>query len=170
MKNVVLFDIDGCCLEPSEARIKAYVEGDYDLYHKLAPTDTPIEAGILVYKSLMANPALRCVFLTDRSELNREYTQQHLNGLGLGGVPLLMRNKDWPREGKTENGMPGHESKPRTLLDAGYTFDEILLVIEDRRSIVDMWRAKGILCYETKDDNYRAYGWDVESKYATHVV
>ncbi len=154
MKNLILFDIDGCCLEPNPERIQAYIDGDYDRYHELAPTDARIEAGIMVYRSLIANPALRCVFLTDRSELNREYTQHHLNTLGLGGIPLLMRNKDWPREGKTEGGIPGHESKPRTLQDAGYSFDEVLLVFEDRKSIVDMWRACGIMCYETKDANY----------------
>lgn len=154
IKNLVLFDIDGCCLEPSQERCQAFVDGDYDRYHELASTDLPVPEGIIVYQSLMANPALRCVFLTDRSEHNREYTQNHLNRIGLGGIPLLMRNKDWPREGRSEGGIPGHESKPRTLLDAGYTFDEVLMVFEDRRSIVEMWRARGIICYETKDANY----------------
>jgi hypothetical protein len=147
--NLVLFDIDGCLLEPSKERLHAYNMQDWATYHALAEDDPYIPAGMAVYKALAVNPFLRCVFLTDRNERNREYTQKHLNRLGFAGVPLLMRAED-----RRFNPQLGFESKLLTLKKHGYSLEEVLLVIEDRQNIVDSWRSMGITCYQTQVTNY----------------
>lgn len=149
MKNLVLFDIDGCLLEPGPGRYNAFLRQDWIAYHAAHVEDTPIPAGLSVYRSLCANPGLKCVFLTDRSERNRHYTQAQLTSLGFEGIPLWMRDRNRKRE--PDDGGP---SKLITLQENGFRPDDVLIVFEDRQDIVDMWRSLGVTCYQTKVANY----------------
>lgn len=143
--NLVLFDIDGCVLEPAPQRLEAVKRQDWLAYHAAHVYDMPIPGGVAVYKSMLANPDLRCIFLTDRSEANRGYTQAQLDSIGFGGVPLLMRDRNRKRL-----DVDGAQSKVMTLELAGYTVEEVLVVFEDRQEIVDHWRSLGVLAYQTK--------------------
>lgn len=149
MKNLILFDIDGCLLEPGPGRFNAFQRQDWIAYHAAHVEDTPIPAGLSVYRALCADPSLKCVFLTDRSERNRHYTQAQLDSLGFQGVPLWMRDRD--RKRTPDDGGP---SKLITLEENGYRVDDVLLVFEDRQDIVDMWRSLGVTCYQTKVAKY----------------
>lgn len=149
IRNLVLFDIDGCLLEPCPIRMQAFMDKDYAGYHAGAHRDAAIPAGLAVYKALLSAPYLVCRFLTDRSENNRSYTQARLDDLGFGGIPMMMRDKDRKRA-----LVAGGPSKVMTLLEHGYKLEEVLLVFEDRQDIVDHWRALGITVYQTKVADY----------------
>jgi hypothetical protein len=64
-----------------------------------------------------------------------------LPGISLDGVVLLMRPIDCE---ETDVVL-----KPRLLVEAGYTPDEVLLVIEDSAIMNAHWRSLGITCWQT---------------------
>lgn len=148
-RNLVLFDIDGCLLEPDPERLEAAKVQDWARYHGRAHLDAVIPAGLAVYKALVNDPNLRCVFLTDRSERNRAYTQRKLDELGFSSVPLLMRDAKRKRMPKD-----GGFSKLLTLAASGFSVLEIMLVFEDRQEIVDLWRNLHVTVYQTKVADY----------------
>jgi hypothetical protein len=146
-KRVVVFDIDGCLIDSFD-RLPHLLQGDRAKYDELHPTDRTIPAGVVVYQALLKDPHMTCVFITSRSENGRDYTEKQL-ALSLGSaaydVPLLMRpvEEDW---------IPDTELKPRLLKEAGYTPDDVLLVIEDSATMNAHWRSLGITCWQTLPD------------------
>jgi phosphoglycolate phosphatase-like HAD superfamily hydrolase len=147
-KRVVVFDIDGCLVE-SNHRLDHLLQGDRATYDALHPQDTTIPAGVVVYSALLKDPHLECVFVTSRNESCRDYTERQLmHALGpcVTASKLLMRaNRDeW---------IPDVELKPRLLAEAGYTLDQVLLVVEDSAAMNAYWRSHGITCWQTKPDS-----------------
>ena len=143
-KRVVVFDIDGCLIDSFD-RLPHLLAGDRAKYDELHPTDRTIPAGVAVYKTLLRNASLQCVFITSRRECGREYTMTQLDvalGLNLGEpYHLLMRPM-----GDDSSDI---ELKPRLLAEAGYTPDDVLLVVEDSAVMNAHWRSLGITCWQT---------------------
>lgn len=149
MKNIVVLDIDGCCLDP-EARLGHLKAGDYAAYEAAWRTDKPIPQGIAVYRSFLANPAYRCVFITSRSEEARENTGVMLGaifGEDLGNALLLMRDNNFT-SGKTL-GIAEVDIKPYLLTQAGMRVEDVFIAFDDRDDCVEGWRKRGIVCYQT---------------------
>jgi len=153
-KNLIVLDIDGCVID-SEDRLPHFLNGDRKTYDELYHTDKTIPAGYLVYSMFLdmirENPALICLFVTGRSELCREYTLKQLSDLfGSSTVDksmLLMRPLGAEKEHDTV-------LKPRLVEEAGYSLDQILLVVEDRDSTVAMWRERGVTCWQTQPGSF----------------
>ena len=141
-RSVIVFDIDGCLVDSFD-RLPHLLKGDRETYDKLHPTDRVIPAGAAVYRTLLMNH--HCIFITSRSACAREYTMAQLAaalpGISLDGVVLLMRPIDCE---ETDVVL-----KPRLLVEAGYTPDEVLLVIEDSAIMNAHWRSLGITCWQT---------------------
>lgn len=151
-KNLIILDIDGCVVD-SEARLPLlFVDGvvspDRKVYDDAHPTDKTIPAGQHVYKLLNAFSECTVLFVTGRSEVTREYTMAQLNH-ALGEHPAVEERHLLMRPLGCENE---HDTvlKPRLIEEAGYSLDQILLVIEDRDSTVAMWRERGITCWQSQ--------------------
>lgn len=147
MKNLVIADIDGCCIDNTE-RLAHYNEKAMDTYESLHHLDTPIQQGVEVYKAFLDNPAFRVAFITGRQERQRVVTYLQLSSLFgshlLTGVPLIMRpNHIFSKD------VPCSVLKPQLLLDHGYTFEEVFLAFDDHTDIVNAWRERGIVAYQT---------------------
>jgi hypothetical protein len=153
MKNLVIFDVDGVLLH-SEHRIQLWIEGKHVEYFDAAHKDKPIPQGIAVCKMFLSNPTFRVLFVTGRADtpFHREDTltslTEHLH-ISIPNDQLLMR--EYP-----EVGPHLHDTvkKPLMIEQAGYSLDDIFMVFEDRNSIVDMWRARGITCFHTQDGDF----------------
>lgn len=151
-KRVVVFDIDGCLIDSFD-RLPHLLQGDRQTYDALHPTDRTIPAGVVVYQALLKDPYLDCVFITSRSECARAYTEQQLMlalGASVMASPMLMRPVG-------ENSTPDTELKPRLLAEAGYTPDDVLLVVEDSASMTAHWRSLGVTVWQTLPDATKAW-------------
>ena len=142
-KRVVVFDIDGCLIDSFD-RLPHLLQGDRAKYDELHPTDRTIPAGLVVYQALLKDPHLDCVFITSRRECGREYTHKQLKlalGVSVLGRKILMR--------PIGDDSTDVELKPRLLAEAGYTPQDVLLVIEDSAVMNAHWRSLGITCWQT---------------------
>lgn len=155
-RNLIILDIDGCIID-SDERLQYFLKGDRETYDKLYAIDKAIVPGYIMYAMIFdiahaeENAGkIDYLFVTGRSERCREYTTAQLTdlfGFPFDQTRLLMRPLDSDKEHDTT-------LKPRLIEQAGYSLDQILLVIEDRDSTVAMWRERGITCWQTQPGNF----------------
>lgn len=148
MSKIIVADIDGCCLDPTK-RLHHIKAEDWESYHDAWQLDTVIPQGSLIYRVLNSLPHYRLLFVTAREERAREYTlhqlQKHVS-TGIMNSQLLMRPND---DYDTRGGTPDYVLKPQLIRAAGYTYDDIFMVFEDRQTMVDEWRRLGCVVYQT---------------------
>jgi phosphoglycolate phosphatase-like HAD superfamily hydrolase len=150
MKDLVIFDIDGVLLDSSH-RIKLFIDKQHEQYFAKAFMDMPIPQGLAVCDMFLVNPAYRVLFVTGRGDTSghREDTLISLNEYldsYVASSQLLMR--EWPEVGEH---LHDAQKKPLMIEQAGYSLDDIFMVFEDRNSVVEMWRKRGITVYHTQD-------------------
>lgn len=150
-KHLIIFDIDGVIFEPTH-RIHHFINGEHEEYYKKAKTDDLLPQGILMCRFFLADYRYDVLFVTGRGDSgqHREDTlfmlRQHVYS-GIRNEQLLMREVPAVCE-------PDSIHKPKMIEAAGYSLDNIFIVFEDRKSIVEAWRDRGITCYQTQR------GWD----------
>ena len=143
-RSIFVLDIDGCLIDSFD-RLPHLLQGDRAKYDELHPTDKTIPAGVAMYRMLLCVHGVeRCLFITSRSESGREYTLRQLEAalqLDLE-YRVLMRPID-------EDATPDTELKPRLLAEAGFSPNDVLLVVEDSATMNAHWRSLGITCWQT---------------------
>lgn len=152
-KNLVVFDLDGVLLN-SKHRIQLWIDGKHEEYFKLGYKDTPIPQGIAIGTMFLNNPAFRVIFVTGRADtqVHRADTLLALKeyiDYSITDAQLLMR--EYPEVGQH---LHDAEKKPLMIQQAGYDLDDIFLVFEDRNSIVEMWRSRGVIVYHTQNGDF----------------
>ncbi len=149
-KKYMLFDIDGCCLNP-EKRIHHLLNGDPEKYESLWHLDEPIAAGISVYKSLMDSGVAIPVFNTARREAQRASTTYQLNMLfpeHAGKYELWMRP-----DNTSSTAYPAWKLKTEQLFKfRSIKPSDVLIAFDDENKVIKAYRAAGIVAYQT--DSY----------------
>lgn len=157
-RTLIVLDIDGCLVDSFD-RLPHLLQGDRATYDNLYHTDKVIPAGYLVYSMFLDtavdNPAMKCLFITSRSECARGYTTNQLQALFGLDFPVDQRTLLMRPVG--ENNTPDAELKPRLLAEAGYTPDDVLLVVEDSASMTAHWRSLGVTVWQTLPDATKAW-------------
>ena len=151
-RDLVVFDVDGVLLN-CEHRLPHLYAGDMHKYFNLATKDTIIPQGIAICKMFVNNPDYRTIFVTARADslVHRITTLCHLQKYvspSIRDYQLIMR--EWPAADELHDS----EKKPKMIVEAGYRLEDIFMVFEDRNSIVEMWRQRGVTCYQTQEGNY----------------
>lgn len=142
--GLVLMDIDGCCINSDERwSMLSDNEVEYEHYKTLHHIDKPILAGCVIYSLLLNHSKLCCVFLTSRSEDQREQTEAQLRLLFGHNVDFMLWMKPM---GNTD---PCMEYKLWMLEQNGYRPEQVVLAFDDRPSVVEAYRAVGITAYQT---------------------
>lgn len=151
-QDLIVFDIDGVLFN-SEHRLQYMKSDTMHKYFKLAVKDTPIAQGIAVCKMFVTNPDYRTIFVTGRGDslIHRVTTlcqlQNHISSR-ISDYQLIMR--EWP----LADDLHDVEKKPIMISQAGYRLEDIFMVFEDRNSIVDMWRQRGVTCYQSQPGDF----------------
>lgn len=153
MNKYVIFDLDGTLADIQVRLNKATGEDgkmDWDeLFNpELIKTDKPIPAVIETYKALKS-AGYSIIIMTGRDTRTKHETQKWLADNGIIPSLLIMRP-----EGDTT---PDDELKDywiEELYDSGISPDDILCVFEDRNRVVEMWRRKGITCYQVAEGKF----------------
>lgn len=135
--KTVIFDIDGT-LANVEHRIH-YVRGkkkDWKAFSRNMHLDTPIEAMHELIRVLKAH--YRIVLCTGRNEADRATTVAWLEKHGVPYDDLMMRaDRDYRQDVVVK----------REMLDQ-IGRENVLFVVEDRSSVVAMWREEGLMCLQ----------------------
>ena len=147
MKTLVV-DIDGTIAKIGD-RIK-YIQKepkDWDSFYAHCLEDKPIEAIITLVESMYAT-GFNLVFCTGRSEKVRSETMEWLN-----------KNLDYVYDFKLLMRPEGDYSedcvlKPKLLEEAGYDPSNVLLILEDRDTVVKKWRELGYTCLQVAKGDY----------------
>lgn len=147
MKYVWIFDLDGTLADNSHRMW--CIEGekkDWDSFFDLCENDKPIEHMLDLAWHLQESYD-GVLIVSGRSNQVREKTEQWLSDVGLCDfVGLYMR-----QEGDHRND----DIVKRELLDElradGY---EPIMVFDDRKRVVDMWRAEGIPCAQVAEGDF----------------
>lgn len=149
MTDAVIFDIDGTLSDPT-----------HRLYHvKTKPYNWPAFFDAMgadglhePISDLLARlkPTAKILLTTGRPETHRAQTEEWLARHGIEFDGLYMRS--------AQDYRPDHVIKSQILdgiLADGY---EVLFVVDDRQSVVDMWRERGLTCLQCRksdDKNHR---------------
>ena len=146
-KEIVLFDIDGT-LANVESRVH-HIQGDsknWRAFFEEMHSDTPIEPTVALYKKLWEHTDYDLYLLTGRPEKYRQMTMEWCARHDLPVKKLLMRPADDSREDFIikEEILHGLQSQGHT----------VAFVVEDRNSVVAMWRRNNILCLQCYEGDF----------------
>ncbi len=160
-KDILVVDIDGTIADIEHR--KHFIDGsdgrkDWNRFYSEVNADKPIFSTIMVVDALMHvyRGLLRCVFLTGRPESLRADTMAWLHMYVPGiwddtctDMPLF--NLVMRIEGDYR---PDYIVKREQFIGAGYKMDDILLVLEDRQQVVDMWRKHDVQVFQVAKGDF----------------
>lgn len=152
MSACIVFDIDGTLADCSQ-RLHHIQKSppDWDSFFAETEKDEPIAEMCGLAFTLMRVRVL-ILFCTGRPEKTREATVRWLAGCALmpnledDGKRVFMRKDGDHRPDDVVKAELLEEMK-----DEGY---EPIMVFEDRKRVVDMWRSKGIRCCQVAPGDY----------------
>ncbi|MEP0191783.1 MAG: HAD family acid phosphatase [Erythrobacter sp.] len=139
--KTVLFDIDGTLADIEHRR--HLVEGDnpdWAKFFDLMGSDSVNLPVAELYLALWSSTSFECVLVSGRPEEYRPVTEQWLTWNEIPFNRLLMRRaKDNRKDAIVK------EEILKQLLSEGA---DIAFTVDDRQSVVNMWRRNGITCFQ----------------------
>lgn len=120
----------------------------YDYSH--ADLDSPIEDVIFLVRTLHADPDSTIVFVSGRDDESYDITKAWLGkhvGQWAGDAPLFMRaHGDNRPDSEVKRDIYRGLVKPK--------LPRVKFVIDDRNSVVNMWREEGLRCLQVADGDF----------------
>jgi phosphoglycolate phosphatase-like HAD superfamily hydrolase len=142
--RVVLFDIDGTLANIDHRR--SILEDDphnwIDFFAAMGG-DSPNKAVVDLYHLLWTSTEHECVIVSGRPDNYRKITEQWFVWNNIPFSRLIMRSQNDSRADHIIK-----EEILKALLEEG---KEIAFVVDDRQSVVDMWRRNGLTCFQCDD-------------------
>lgn len=145
--QTILFDIDGT-LANLNGREKFIHQprADWKSFNAHMDEDIPNVAITALYRALYESGKFEIILVSGRQERYRKLTETWLTWHELPFQRLIMRaDKDMRHD---------WEVKQDILHQLQSEGKEILFTVDDRQSVVDMWRANGITCLQCARGNY----------------
>ena len=141
LKNCILFDIDGTLALIDHRR--PHLDGErpnWRAFNAEMGGDTPNPPVVELYKTLWNTGAYELILVSGRGEESRKITERWLVWNEIPFGTLLMRPKN--------DNRPDTEIKLDILTNLRAQGKTILFTVDDRQSVVDMWRANGVTCLQ----------------------
>ena len=144
-----IFDIDGTLADCSH-RLPHIVRTDgkpkdWDAFFAGMRDDPPIKAIVTLARACIRGGWILPIYVTGRGDEHRAVTEQWLLANRLSG-PLYMR--------KVGDRRDDHIVKAELLAELKADGWEPMIAFEDRKRVVDMWRAHGIICAHVAEGNF----------------
>lgn len=136
-RNVIIFDIDGTL---ADVRHRVHFvssseksERDWKSFNREMVNDFPIMDMVILFNEFK-RLGYKIWIMTGRQEKFRSFTEQWLFWNGVYFDKLRMRpDKDQRKDYICKSDMLSKEEQ-----------EEIFLIVEDRQTVVDMWRERGL--------------------------
>jgi len=141
MKKTILFDIDGTIADIEHRR--PLVEGDrpdWNSFYSRMGDDQPNAPIVELYLTLWDTGKYDLILLSGRNEEHRNLTEKWLVWNEIPFDKLLMR--------PSGDFRPDVDIKKDILMKIQGYGKDILFAVDDRQSVVDMWRENGITCLQ----------------------
>ena len=150
--NTVIFDLDGTLANIDARRDKATKPNgklDWDVFSSSSniKLDVPNEP-VVKMAQLFAEDGFDIVIFSGRSDRTKFSTRSWLSNNRIPFHSLVMRPH------KTMNFVPDEVLKKQMLDNAPFDVDDILMVVDDRQKVVDMWRSLGLTVFQVADGNF----------------
>ena len=151
-KRIVIFDLDGTLAvidKRRELSTKPNGKIDFDKLHdpSLIKHDKP-NMPVVKMALLFAKDGFNIVIFSGRSDKTIFTTRSWLSNNRIPFHSLVMRPH------KTMNFIPDEVLKKQMLDDAPFNKDEVLMVVDDRQKVVDMWRDIGLNCFQVAPGDF----------------
>ena len=173
MKKTIIFDLDGTLAIIDKRRILAgktvggvptdkmdcYVFFDPDNVLNLDEPNPPV----IKMAQLFKQQGFNIVIFSGRNDRSFDTTTQWLNNNDVPFDLLVMRpdkfkDESWPIASgnpatKAMRFMPDEILK-KEMLDTFVDKDDVLMTVDDRQKVVDMWRAEGLTCFQVAPGDF----------------
>ena len=155
----MIFDIDGTLVDITHRLhfIKNKPK-NWEKFYEEIKNDRIIEEMGLLLNTIILNPSNRVVFCTGRHEKYRETTEIQISEITNQQLPLVNNKTEespFPLYMRKNNDFrPDYEVKSEildSLIKDGF---QPKLVFDDRTSVVEMWRSRGIRCLQVSSGNF----------------
>lgn len=152
---IVIFDLDGT-LADCQHRMH-YISGDFDAteidwerFYRACVDDKPIYPGIQVLQAMIDGDHDVQIW-SGRSDLVVQetiaWTQKYIGHGYCENISLLRMRPNGDHR-------PDNQLKAQWLKEARASGFEPSMVFEDRKRVVDMWRANGVPCFQAADGDF----------------
>lgn len=142
--KTILFDIDGTLANVEHRRpILEKDPHNWKDFFAVMGEDTPNKPVVELYQLIWHSPQYECIIVSARPEQYRQLTEQWLTWNNIEFDQLLMRPDNDQR--------PDHLIKEEMLKTLQSEGKKIAFVVDDRKSVVEMWRRNGITCFQCDD-------------------
>ena len=144
----VIFDIDGTIADCNHRRyLVEGVDKDWKRFRSLAGDDTQSPMVCRLFRSFRDSALYTIILVTGRYEEDRRLTESWLAWHGLTQYADLHMRADG-------DSRPDYEVKLgiyKYLIEPHY---DVKLVVDDRTSVVNMWRSLGLVCWQVAEGNF----------------
>jgi len=145
--KTIIFDIDGTLSELNGREKWIHCEKpDWKAFFDHMDEDLPNTPVVTLYRTLYETKKFELIIVSGRSEKYRKVTESWLAWHEIPFDTLLMR--------KDNDNRADEEIKQDILNTLKAQGKEILLTVDDRQKVVDMWRKNGITCLQCKKGDY----------------
>ena len=103
---------------------------------------------VVKMSQLFAKDGFNIVIFSGRSDKTIFTTRSWLSNNRIPFHSLVMRPH------KTMNFIPDEVLKKQMLDDAPFNKDEVLMVVDERQKVVDMWRDIGLNCFQVAPGDF----------------
>ncbi len=173
MKKTIIFDLDGTLAIIEKRRIKAGSptgktptpsKMDWDVFFdpdniKLDEPNDPVIKMAQVFKS----QGFKIVIFSGRNDRSFATTKQWLNQNDVPFDLLVMRpdkfkSDSWPiaagNPATSDMRFMPDEILKKQMLDTFVDKDDVLMCVDDRQKVVDMWRDNGLTCFQVAPGDF----------------
>lgn len=148
MQKYIITDLDGTlALTNNRNHFLEKEPKDWDGFYEACDTDTINLPALLVIESLSINYGYDVIIVTGRSDLVYLKTRKWLKHYRVPFSHIFMRKHG----DHTEDIILKEKWLNEGILPPK---EDIFLVLEDRKRVVDMWRKHGLVCFQVAEGNF----------------
>jgi hypothetical protein len=152
MKNTIIFDLDGTLAIIDKRRdLSRKPNGKIDFKILHDPSNIHLdEPNMPVVKMarLFAEDGFNIVIFSGRSDKTKHTTRSWLTHNRIPFHSLVMRPH------KSMGFVPDEVLKKKMLDDAPFDISDILMVVDDRQKVVDMWRSLDLTVFQVAEGDF----------------
>jgi len=167
-KKTVIFDLDGTLANIDVRRDKSMKPNgklDWDIFaapDSIKNWDTPNEP-VIKMAQMFHQDGYKIVIFSGRNDRSYEATIDWLVWWDVPFDLLVMRpdkfkDKSWPiadgNPATPEMRFMPDEILKKKMLDIFVDKDDVLMTVDDRQKVVDMWRAEGLTCFQVAPGDF----------------